>query len=103
MSNIEQARKALIARVLNGNGNATTAERRAAFNREGLAQPLNELVDKVATQAHAISDADISAVRETGRSEDQIFEIVVCAAIGAASRQYETALAALKSAAKDRS
>jgi hypothetical protein len=31
-------------------------------------------------------------------SEDQIFEIAVCAAIGQATRQYDTALAALDAA-----
>ena len=30
----------------------------------------------------------------------QVFEIVVCAAVGQATRQYETALAALKAATK---
>jgi hypothetical protein len=31
-------------------------------------------------------------------SEDQVFEIVVCAAIGESARLYDTALAALQSA-----
>jgi hypothetical protein len=33
-----------------------------------------------------------------GTSEDQIFELVICAAIGQATRQYETALEALAEA-----
>jgi hypothetical protein len=33
-------------------------------------------------------------------SEDQIFEIVVCAAVGQAARQHDTALAALEAAMK---
>jgi AhpD family alkylhydroperoxidase len=32
----------------------------------------------------------------SGLSEDQIFEIVVCAAVGQATRQYDAALAALE-------
>jgi hypothetical protein len=34
----------------------------------------------------------------SGLSEDQIFEIVVCAAVGQATRQYDTAFAALEAA-----
>jgi hypothetical protein len=39
-------------------------------------------------------------VKASGLSEDQIFEIVVCAAIGQAVRQHDTALAALEAATK---
>lgn len=46
-----------------------------------------------------MNDADIAGVRAAGCSEDQIFEIVVCAAIGAADRQHSSALAALTDAA----
>jgi hypothetical protein len=34
-------------------------------------------------------------VRAAGHSEDEIFEIVLCAAIGQATRQYQAGLAAL--------
>lgn len=54
------------------------------------------LVDKVARHASRITDEDINAVGAFGLSEDQIFEIVVCAAIGQAARQHDAALAALK-------
>jgi hypothetical protein len=37
-------------------------------------------------------------VKQSGLSEDQVFEIVVCAAIGQASRQYNAALGALEAA-----
>jgi hypothetical protein len=40
----------------------------------------------------------MTAARVSGLSEDQVFEIVVCAAIGQATRQYDTALAALEAA-----
>ena len=45
-----------------------------------------------------VTDEDIAAARASGLSEDQIFEIVVCAAIGQAKRQYDTALEALEAA-----
>ena len=56
------------------------------------------LVDKVARHAYRVTDEDIAAARASGLSEDQVFEIVVCAAIGQATRQYDTALAALEAA-----
>jgi hypothetical protein len=96
MSDIRQTRKALASRILEGNGKASPAERRAAFNNSGLAESLGTLVDKVARHAYRVTDEDIAAVRESGLSEDQVFEIVVCAAIGQATRQYDTALAVLE-------
>lgn len=98
MSDIRQARKALASRILEGDGKASPSERRAAFNNHGLTEPLGTLVDKVARHAHRVTDEDIAAVRESGLSEDHVFEIVVCAAIGEATRQYDTALAALEAA-----
>jgi len=100
MSEIRQARKALVARILEGEGKASVAQRRAAFDNAGLAEPLSTLVDKVAKHAYKVTDADIAAARAAGLSEDQIFEIVVCAAIGQATRQYDGALAALDAATK---
>ena len=98
MSDIRQARKALIERILEGDGRASQDDRRAAFDNAGLALPLSSLIDKVARQAHKITDADVSAARASGLSEDQVFEIVVCAAIGQAARQYDGALATLEAA-----
>jgi hypothetical protein len=96
MSDITQARKALTKRILEGDGKAPLSERRAASNNSGLAEPLAALVDKVARHAWRVTDEDIAAVKGSGLSEDQVFEIVVCAAIGEATRQHDTALAALE-------
>jgi alkylhydroperoxidase family enzyme len=98
MANIEQARKALLRRVLEGDGTASTLERRCAFNNTDLTEPLRQLVNKVAVNSSAVSDEDIDRARQAGLSENQIFEMVVCAAIGQATRQYEGAKAALESA-----
>jgi len=98
MSDIRQAREALTRRILEGAGKASPSDRRAAFDNSGLAEPVGALVDKVARHACRVTDEDIAAARESGRSEDQLFEIVVCAAIGQATRHYDTALAALEAA-----
>jgi alkylhydroperoxidase family enzyme len=98
MSDIKQAHRALVARIVEGAGKASHAQRRAAFDNAGHTDSLSTLIDKVARHAYKITDEDIAAARTSGLSEDQIFEIVVCAAIGQATRQYDAALAALKAA-----
>jgi hypothetical protein len=100
MADIKQARRALVARILEGEGKASLDQRRAAFNNACHADPLSTLIDKVARYAHKITDEDIAAARTSGLSEDQIFEIVVCAAIGQATRQHDAALAALTAASE---
>jgi hypothetical protein len=98
MSDFTQARKAVVARILEGGGSASHVQRRAAFDNAGLAEPLSTLIDKIAKHAYKVTDADIAAARASGLTEDQIFELVVCAAIGQATRQYDTAFAALDAA-----
>jgi hypothetical protein len=98
MSDIRQARKALARRILEGAGKVSPSERRAAFQNSGIAKPLAALVNKVARHAYRVTDEDITAAKLSGLTEDQVFEIVVCAAIGQATRQYDTALAALEAA-----
>ena len=96
------AYRTIITRVLQGDGMAQPAQRRAAFDNNGLAAPLGTLVDKVARQPAKVTDRDISTLKASGFSEDQIFELVVCAAIGQSTRQYETALEALAEATEER-
>ena len=98
MSDIRRTQKALVKRILEGDGKASPSERRAAFNNSGVAGPLGTLVDKVAKHAYRVTDEDITGAKVSGLSEDQVFEMVVCAAVGQATRQYETAFAALKDA-----
>jgi hypothetical protein len=43
MSDIAQARRALVTRILEGDGEASLAQRRAAFDHAGLAGPLGPL------------------------------------------------------------
>lgn len=44
------AHQVLVTRVLEGDGRASRAERRAAFENAGLPEPLRTLLDKVAKQ-----------------------------------------------------
>jgi hypothetical protein len=95
------AHQAVVTGVLEGDGRAPRAQRRAAFENVGLVEPLRTLIDKVARQPTRVTDEDIAVVLSSGVSEDQLFELVICAAIGQATRQYETALEALAEAMTD--
>jgi alkylhydroperoxidase family enzyme len=95
------AHQAVVTRVLEGDGRASRAERRAAFDNTTLTEPLRGLISKVAQHPTQITDDDVAAVKASGLSEDQIFELVVCAAVGQATRQYQNALAALTVAISD--
>ena len=79
----------------------TTARHRAAFANAGVEEPVRALVDKVARNAHKITDEDLAAVKAAGYSEDAVFEVTVCAALGQATRQLDAALAALDAVTKE--
>ena len=100
MSDIREAKQTLVNRILSGDGEASPSLRMAAFNNSGLPEPLHVLVDKVAMHAKAVTDEDINTAKASGLNEDQIFEIVVCAAIGQATRQYNSAIEALETSVK---
>lgn len=95
------AQRAVVARILEGDGRAPRDERRAAFDNAAEAEPLRTLIEKVALHPTRVTDGDVAAVIAAGRSQDEVFELVVCAAVGQATRQYEAALGALAEAMGD--
>ncbi len=101
MTDIDRLHRDLIARAVDGDGKAPGELRRAAFELAGLGEPVRTLLEKVAHHAYRVTDQDVAAVRDAGFSEDQVFELVVCAAIGQATRQYESGLRALQAAEGD--
>jgi alkylhydroperoxidase/carboxymuconolactone decarboxylase family protein YurZ len=94
--NFKQLHQALTTRILKGDGVAPAIQRQAALDNANLSEPLMSLIDKVAKYAYKVTDKDIESVKASGVTEDQIFELVICAAVGQASRQFGSALAALK-------
>lgn len=98
MLDFKNAHKALVSRILDGDGSASLARRRGAFDNSGLSEPMKTLLNKVAEHPAKVTDEDFADARASGLSEDQIFEMVVSAAVGQATRQYNTALAALDAA-----
>jgi hypothetical protein len=102
MTDIGRLHRDLVARVLDSDARAPRELRRAAFDNAGLDEPMRTLVEKVALNSDGVTDEDVDAVRAAGQSEDQIFEIMVCAAVGQADRQYNSACAALAEAMEGR-
>ena len=100
MTDIRQARRGLVQRILEGKGMASHAQRRAAFDNAELEEPMHTLIEKVARHSERVTEEDITGALASGLTEDQIFELVVCAAVGQATREYETALLALAAVSK---
>lgn len=88
----------LVDRILNGKGYSSQNQRQAAFNNAELPAFLSPLVDKVAHHAYKVTDGDIDIAKQSGISEDEVFELIICAAVGQASRQYQNGLQALSEA-----
>ena len=95
--------------VLKGEGRTAPALRQAVAARSaelggGPAAPpgaeipagLRDFVDKTALHAHRITDEEVAALLRAGRSEDEIFEIAVSAAVGGGLSRLERGLAALE-------
>lgn len=92
------ALQALVARVRDGAGTTSSELRASAFTGTGIPPPLQELIGKVAASPALVTEADFAAAQASGFSEDQIFELVICAALGQSARMYEAGLAALADA-----
>jgi alkylhydroperoxidase family enzyme len=56
---------------------------------------LHALIGKVATRPAKVTDADFAAAKASGFSEDQLFELVISAAVSQSARLYEAGPAAL--------
>jgi len=93
--------QALVNRLRHGPGHAQAEQRARAFDNAEAPQPLRALLEKVATQSAHVTDADFAAAMEAGFTDDQLFELVICAAVGQATRQYDAGLAALAEATAD--
>lgn len=91
--------RALVERIVNGAGTASHDLRVRVFNNEKVPEALRGLIDKVATRPALITDADFARAAAAGFDDDELFELVICAAVGQANRQHEAAVAALADAA----
>ncbi len=83
--------------VLAGDGESERAIRRAAADGEGLPADLAPLVQKIHDHAYKVTDEDIARL-QPNYSDDQLFEIVVSAALGASRKRLLAGLKALDEA-----
>ena len=101
-TNVEHLTQAL----LNGRGMTDPAIRRnieahaarhAGAERAAADVPadLTSYLDKIALHAYKVTDKDIDGLRAAGYTEDQIFEITHCAALGAGAARLQRTLALL--------
>ena len=89
-------RDAVLNNVLNGPGESEPSLRKAAADGAGVPPDLQGLVDKIHSHAYRVTDDDIARLQST-HSDDQLFEIVVSAALGASRRRLLAGLRALES------
>jgi hypothetical protein len=89
-------RRATVAALLGGRGAAAPETLRAVM--QGAPPPEFEaLVRKIRAHAYTVTDQDLDALRSR-YTEDQLFEIIVAAACGAADERLEAARRALDQA-----
>lgn len=85
-------------RIVTGEGSASSDLRAKAFAGHELPEPLTTLLEKVAKHSYQVTDADFASALTAGYTEDQLFELVICAAVGESSRLYHSGLAVLQQA-----
>ena len=100
LDHLETLRMATRRAVLEGPGRLAASLRQAAARGEAPAD-LAPLLAKIRQQAYTITDADVAALMAKGGlgyDQDQAFEFVVAAALGAAESRYVAAMAAVEAA-----
>jgi alkylhydroperoxidase family enzyme len=90
-----QLRDRVLDGVFNGQGASEPAVRKAAAAGTGVPADLQALVSKIHRHAYKVTSDDLESLKSK-YSEDQLFEIVVSAALGAARRRLLAGLDALE-------
>ncbi len=96
-----EAFEALQAAILDADDAVTSAEvRRAAADRGDVPEPFAAYVATIHDHAYQVSDRTVSDLRAAGAGQDEVFEVTVSAAFGAARARLEAGLAAVRGAAR---
>jgi alkylhydroperoxidase family enzyme len=90
-------RDKVLRSVLESPGESDPAIRNAAAERGDVPTDLRALVDKVHDHAYTVTDDDIARL-QPAHGDDQLFEIILSAALGASRQRLLAALAALDNA-----
>jgi hypothetical protein len=67
-----------------------------ARDAQEIPAELADYVSKVTLHAYKVTDQDVQRLQAAGYSEDSIFEITLCASVGASLARLECGLQALK-------
>ena len=84
-------------RVLSGPGESEPALRQAVAENASVPPELQLLIAKIHAHAYQVTDDDVARL-QAQYGDDQLFEIIVSAAVGAARQRLLPALAALEDA-----
>ena len=90
-------RDAVLRSVLDGAGETVPSLRYAAAEGVGMPEDLRELIEKVHRHAYKVTDEEIAAL-QAKYADDQLFEIIVSAALGASRQRLSAGLRALEEA-----
>jgi hypothetical protein len=90
-------RDSVLQTVLDGPGESDPSIRRAAADGEGVPANLQTLITRIHNHAYKVTDDDI-ARPQAAYGDDQMFEIVVSAALGASRNRLFAGLKALEEA-----
>jgi hypothetical protein len=86
---------------LEGRGQSDCAQRRAAAARGELPSSLVDLVAKIHDCAWKITDEDVAAARRAGWTDDQLFEVMAAASLGASLERLNAGLCVLAQAREE--
>ena len=87
----------LLRQVLDEPGESAPDVRRAAARNVHVPSDFQPLVEKIHKHAYKVTDDDVARLQAT-YGDDQVFEVIVSAALGASRKRLMAGLAALEDA-----
>jgi len=90
--------EALGAAILSCRAVLTPEARQAAARNDQVPEPFADYVDTIHRHAYRVTDRMVAGLAEAGAGEDEVFEISVASAYGAARRRLDAGLRALREA-----
>jgi hypothetical protein len=97
-----EAFDALQTAIMGGDAVAVTPieVRRRAAERSHVPERFAAYVDTIHDHAYQVSDRTVWDLRASGASQDEVFEVTISAAFGAARARLQAGLAALREATR---
>jgi len=92
-----ELRNQVLGQVLNGPGQTEPALRNTAAANSGVPVELRALIDNIHAHAYRVTERDITRLKGS-YDEDELFEIVVSAALGASRKRLLAGLDAVEGA-----